>query len=122
MEWLQLVFVFLVGVITLLIYSMIKPKNFPPGPIGLPILGYLPFLKKTLHESLRDIGQGYGSVFSLPLGHKFIIVLNDWKAIKEALVVQTENFCGRPYTIIFNEVRKRTGKILIGLFWYLNSS
>lgn len=60
-----------------------------------------------MHESLRDIGRNYGSVYSLPLGHKFIIVLNDWRAIKEALLVQTENFTGRPYTIIFNEVRKR---------------
>lgn len=91
------------------ISSLTSQGNLPPGPKGIPLFGYLPFFKRNAFIELRDIGKKYGtSLFTIQLGLKRVIVLNDWKSVKEALVNQTDNFTGRPKTIIFNEIRERT--------------
>ncbi|XP_054720549.1 cytochrome P450 2J4-like [Uloborus diversus] len=61
-----------------------KKRNLPPGPYGVPYLGYLPFLGKKPHETLTRLSKKYGTVFSLNLGHSLVVVLNDWEAVKEA--------------------------------------
>ncbi|GFQ73968.1 hypothetical protein TNCT_450211 [Trichonephila clavata] len=38
-------------------------SNFPPGPIGLPIVGYLPFLSENTHLDLIELGKKYGDIF-----------------------------------------------------------
>lgn len=73
----------------------------PPGPAGLPIVGYLPFLGKEPHKKLAELGKTYGSVFSVRLGGRFAVVLNDYQAIKEAFVKQGWVFAGRPSSNIF---------------------
>ena len=41
-----------------------KPKfNLLPGPRGLPLLGYLPFLGKSPHQELSKLGEKYGGIF-----------------------------------------------------------
>lgn len=57
--------------------------RLPPGPMGLPIVGYLPFLSNKMHEDLTRLQQTYGGVFSLKLGSRFAVVLSDFKALKE---------------------------------------
>lgn len=49
-------------------------KLNPPGPIGLPILGYLPFLSKFAHEDFVKLSAKYGPVFSLKLGRQNVVV------------------------------------------------
>ncbi|CAN7943628.1 unnamed protein product, partial [Ixodes pacificus] len=62
-----------------------KNQTLPPGPRGLPLLGYLPFLEKNLHVKLRDLSREYGPVFGLKVGAANIVVLNDFESIKEGL-------------------------------------
>ncbi|GFS86312.1 hypothetical protein NPIL_466151 [Nephila pilipes] len=38
-------------------------SKIPPGPIGLPIVGYLPFLSKDVHLNLIELAKKYGDVF-----------------------------------------------------------
>ena len=47
-----------------------KPHpKFPPGPVGLPILGYVPiFQAKNIIEGLDTLHDKYGDVISLNLG------------------------------------------------------
>ncbi|CAL1272926.1 unnamed protein product [Larinioides sclopetarius] len=69
-------------------------SNFPPGPIGLPIVGYLPFLSEDLHLDFSKLGKKYGDVFSVRLGSQNIVVLHGAEAIKEAL--NKTEFLGKP--------------------------
>lgn len=63
-----------------------KKYNLPPGPRGLPFLGYLPYLLgKDPHLLLIDLSKKYGKVFSLYCGPKLCIVCNDWPSAEEGL-------------------------------------
>ncbi|KAK9879857.1 hypothetical protein WA026_008361 [Henosepilachna vigintioctopunctata] len=87
-------------VIVRLIQIIREAKSLPPGPWGLPILGSLPFLKGDLHLHFRDLAHKYGSLFSTRLGSQLIIVLSDYKTIRDAF--RKEEFTGRPKTEFTN--------------------
>ncbi|GBN45303.1 hypothetical protein AVEN_176454-1 [Araneus ventricosus] len=73
-----------------------KNSNLPPGPWGLPILVYYPFLTAT-HLDFTRLSKKYGKVFSFrTVGGRLIVVLNGHKTIKEVLVNRAEEFIGRP--------------------------
>ncbi|KAI4461068.1 cytochrome p450 [Holotrichia oblita] len=74
--------------------------HLPPGPWGLPILGSLPFLKGDLHLYFRDLTHKYGSLISTRLGSQLIVVLSDYKMIRDAF--RKEEFTGRPMTEFTN--------------------
>ncbi|OXA43400.1 Cytochrome P450 2J3 [Folsomia candida] len=74
--------------------SQKRPANFPPGPMGIPIFGYLPFLGATPHKKLGEIGTKWGPIFSLYYGSYPIVVLNTLPMIKDAL--RRDTFSGRP--------------------------
>lgn len=95
------------------------PRGLPPGPRGLPIVGYFPFLGKSPHEKFRQLGKKYGNVFSFYIGKQLIVVLNDLDAIKEALVYQGEIFSGRPDRMNINLKSKDNLSIETtdGSFW-----
>ncbi|KFM67322.1 Cytochrome P450 2J2, partial [Stegodyphus mimosarum] len=78
----------------LILRWVVKRKNFPPGPMGLPIVGYLPFLTKNVHLKLMDLGKKYGEVFSVRLGSEAIVILNSANVIREAF--SKSEFLGRP--------------------------
>ncbi|KAJ8020807.1 Cytochrome P450 81E8 [Holothuria leucospilota] len=61
-------------VITLVVVRYIKARrpvpNYPPGPMGLPIVGSLPqFLgREDYHRYFMELGEKYGSVCSYMFG------------------------------------------------------
>ncbi|KAL8238777.1 hypothetical protein R6Q59_015344 [Mikania micrantha] len=59
-----------------------KGTNLPPGPYGLPVVGYLPFLGHNLHERFTEMAHKYGPIFSLRLGSKFHVVVNSMDLAK----------------------------------------
>nr|XP_019957767.1 PREDICTED: cytochrome P450 2B4-like isoform X1 [Paralichthys olivaceus] len=90
-----------------------RPKNFPPGPPALPVLGNL--LHLSLENPLKDferLRKTYGDVYSLFLGPKPMVILNGQKAIKEALVTKAVDFAGRPDDLFINDIVRRRGIIL----------
>ena len=75
------------AIILLFIYAIFvkirKNSQLPPGPWGLPILGYLPFLDpKNPQKSMKKLSLKYGDIFSLQMGQLFCVVLSDPELIK----------------------------------------
>nr|XP_039258288.1 cytochrome P450 2J3-like [Styela clava] len=95
---------FIISILTFLLcyYMLRRPKNFPPGPQGLPIVGYVPFIAKNPAESLQKMKKTYGPIMSIQFGRKFWVILNDYDLINQALVKQSEKFSGRPKNFVFN--------------------
>ena len=60
--------------------------NFPPGPMGLPVIGYLPVVtEKNILVALDKIHDDYGKIVSVNLGpSKRIVVIGDYDILKEA--------------------------------------
>uniref|UniRef100_A0A3Q2CYN8 Cytochrome P450 2J6-like n=1 Tax=Cyprinodon variegatus TaxID=28743 RepID=A0A3Q2CYN8_CYPVA len=90
-----------------------RPKNFPPGPLSLPIFGSLLFL--NLENPLKDferLRESYGNVYSLFIGRKPAIIINGFKAMKEAIVIKSTDFAGRPQDLFINDVTQRKGVIM----------
>ncbi|XP_051807655.1 cytochrome P450 2F2-like [Acanthochromis polyacanthus] len=82
-----------------------RPKNFPPGPPVLPILGNTLYLNlQNPLDDLEKLRKSYGDVYSLFLGLKPNVVINGVKAMKEAMVIKAAEFAGRPQDTFLNDV------------------
>ncbi|CAM8901121.1 unnamed protein product [Rhodiola kirilowii] len=57
----------------------------PPGPRGLPLLGYLPFLGTDPHVTFANLSKVYGPIFKVQLGNKLHIVLSSPELVKEVV-------------------------------------
>ncbi|CAJ1060406.1 cytochrome P450 2J2-like [Xyrichtys novacula] len=75
----------------------LRPPGFPPGPWALPVVGntFSVDHNKT-HESLTQIARKYGDVYSLRMVRKWVVVLNGFDVLKEALVNQGDSVVDRP--------------------------
>ncbi|KAL1417930.1 hypothetical protein MTO96_026381 [Rhipicephalus appendiculatus] len=60
-------------------------RNLPPGPRGLPFLGYLPFMLKDGHLEAEALKKKYGNVIGAHLGSRYVVFLCDFDSIKAAL-------------------------------------
>ncbi|KAG8182768.1 hypothetical protein JTE90_023404 [Oedothorax gibbosus] len=63
----------------------IQSRNYPPGPFGLPLLGYWPFLGKYPNKTLCELSKKYGDIFSFYIGTQHMICVNDFRMSKEIL-------------------------------------
>ncbi|XP_045035920.1 methyl farnesoate epoxidase isoform X4 [Daphnia magna] len=83
-----------------LILKMTKrPHNFPPGPRGLPLVGYLPFFSswdpQYPHKAMKKISEVYGPVVGLYVGpSRPVISVCSHEAMKEAML--NDDLNGRP--------------------------
>nr|ALG05122.1 cytochrome P450 [Sinopodophyllum hexandrum] len=73
-------------------------RNAPPGPLGWPILGYLPYLTDRLHEDLFHLAKVHGPLFSLRMGQKPAIVVSSPEIAKEILKHKDSTFSSRTIT------------------------
>ncbi|PNF37031.1 putative cytochrome P450 303a1 [Cryptotermes secundus] len=115
--WLVLLlFVIILGLFVY--YDTKKPKNFPPGPPWVPVLGsalHVNRLRKQtgyLYRATAELANCYGPVVGLRVGKDRQVVLCGYEAIKEML--SREEFDGRPQGL-FYETRtwgKRRGVLL----------
>ena len=74
----------------------ITSKKSLPGPWGLPIVGYIPFLGRRMNKTITALSKRYGDVFQISIGTRKIVVVNGQKAIREALLTKGVDFAGRP--------------------------
>ena len=90
------VFVVTPVVVKLAMMANKKRYKLPPGPRGLPLVGYLPFFGKDPPVTFMELRKTYGDVISIRMGSWPTIVINGREAIREALVTKGDDFSGRP--------------------------
>ncbi|XP_055938577.1 cytochrome P450 18a1-like [Argiope bruennichi] len=92
----ELITAFLLGSLCVLLYFLFSGKQSKtlPGPYGLPLVGYIPFMSPKPYLDLQKFGKKYGGVFSLQLGSQYCIILDDYQSIKDAFA--QDAFLGRP--------------------------
>ncbi|XP_078524143.1 cytochrome P450 2J6-like isoform X2 [Lissotriton helveticus] len=85
-------------------------RRYPPGPTPLPIIGNLWTLKFEIrHETLMQLAETYGNIFTVWLGQKPVVVLNGCQTIRDGLLSHSEELSGRPITPLFEEISKGKG-------------
>ncbi|XP_073399243.1 cytochrome P450 2K1-like isoform X2 [Dendrobates tinctorius] len=86
--------------------------KMPPGPMPLPVIGNLHLLDLNRpHESLMQLSEKYGEIFTLHFGPKKMVILAGYKIIKEALVTRADDFGERAIAPIFEIASKGHGII-----------
>ncbi|GFY75841.1 cytochrome P450 18a1 [Trichonephila inaurata madagascariensis] len=91
-------------------------KKQLPGPTGLPIVGYIPFMTTKPYVKLTELSKTYGPIYKMRLGSIDIIVITDYELMKEAF--SKDVFMGRPPDLPFelSEETIRT-EALSGMPW-----
>ncbi|XP_064082744.1 cytochrome P450 18a1-like [Macrobrachium nipponense] len=77
-----------------------RGRLLPPGPWGLPIIGFLPFMSNEVHKMFFRLAKKYGQVYRIQVGEKLFVILTDPKVIKEAF--RREEFNVRPSTALYD--------------------
>uniref|UniRef100_A0A667XMB0 Uncharacterized protein n=1 Tax=Myripristis murdjan TaxID=586833 RepID=A0A667XMB0_9TELE len=106
-HWVDIQSLLLFTVLFLLIADYLKtrrPSSFPPGPWALPFVGNIFTVDfNRAHKTLTQVQHHrldvklsnctYGDVYSLRMGQTWMVVLNGFQIVKEALVTQGDSTC-----------------------------
>ncbi|XP_029427605.1 cytochrome P450 2F5-like [Rhinatrema bivittatum] len=106
-----LLLIFLTTCFVLMYWKMLKEKShLPPGPVPLPLIGNLMQLNtKDPVKSLMKLHEKYGPVYTIFWGPQPSLVLCGYKAVKEALIDQGEEFGARGDYPVFLSYTKGHG-------------
>ncbi|KAL5551077.1 hypothetical protein UlMin_001253 [Ulmus minor] len=74
-------------------------SQLPPGPRGLPLIGYIPFLTSDLHLEFFKLATLYGPIYKLWFANQLTIVINSPSLIKEVVRDQDIIFANRDTTV-----------------------
>ncbi|XP_043921523.1 cytochrome P450 2F2-like [Protopterus annectens] len=102
--------VLFVLLMTLVFWKWTRPRNFPPGPWALPIIGN--FLQIDYRNPLPDLEKmckKFGNVYSIYLGVHAVVIVRGYKAVKEALIGHNAELLDRPFDPIFYAISKNRG-------------
>ena len=69
-----------------------KRRQLPPGPMGLPIVGYIPFLPFDYEDKMRQLFKRYGRMFTLTLGSSDVVFVADIELLKSMMKQDVFNY------------------------------
>ncbi|XP_044836461.1 cytochrome P450 2K1-like [Mauremys mutica] len=104
----------LAGGLVAFIYFLTRSKksicSLPPGPPPLPLIGNLNVvdLKKPF-QSLMELSEKYGNIFTVHFGPRKTVVLAGYETIKDALLNHAEEFGERAEIPIFRKTTHGNG-------------
>ncbi|TYJ98337.1 cytochrome P450 81D1-like [Cucumis melo var. makuwa] len=78
---------------------LLRPRwlNLPPTPLfWLPLIGHLHLLKHPVHQTLQNLSQKYGHVFSLRFGSRLVVVVSSPSAVQECFTKNDIILANRP--------------------------
>ncbi|KAK8037829.1 cytochrome P450 [Apiospora marii] len=82
-----------------------RPKDFPPGPPTMPLVGNLHQVpSEKRHLQFGTWAREYGPVYSLMLGTKVMIVLNSDIAVKELIDRRGAIYSSRPEAYVAQDI------------------
>ncbi|CAM5086801.1 unnamed protein product, partial [Natator depressus] len=104
----------LAGGLVAFIYFLTSSKksicSLPPGPPPLPLIGNLNVVDlKKLFQSLMELSEKYGNIFTVHFGSRKAVVLAGYENIKDALLNHAEEFGERAEIPIFRKTKHRNG-------------
>lgn len=103
----------LLGFATLVLWLTLKYFNsirgLPPGPWGLPVIGYLHRIDpKNPYLTLSHLAHRYGPIYSLQMGKLLAVVISEHRLIKEAF--NKDEFTGRADLYLTHGIMQGYGK------------
>ncbi|KAK8678580.1 hypothetical protein V6N13_144077 [Hibiscus sabdariffa] len=98
-------FSFILIIISILLSALIfksivqkrkTPRNLPPSPPALPIIGHLHLLKQPVHRTLHQLSEKYGPVLLLQFGTRKVLLVSSASAAEECFTRNDIIFANRP--------------------------
>ncbi|XP_030462493.1 cytochrome P450 81E8-like [Syzygium oleosum] len=88
------------SLVMLYIFLTREPKNLPPSPPSLPIIGHLHHLKLPLHRTLHRLSTKYGPIMSLRFGVRRFVVVSSLPLAEECFTKNDIVLANRPKLFI----------------------
>ena len=86
------------------IKSLIRWRKLPPGPWGLPYIGYGIFIPYQFEDHLKQLFAKYGKIFSLTIYGQDVVMISDLEMIKKCMLKDVFNY--RPHDWFFTLIDK----------------
>ena len=91
-------------VVVYFIKSLIRWRKLPPGPWGLPFIGYGIFIPYQFENYFKKLVAKYGKVFSLTIYGQDVVMISDIDLIKKCMLKDVFNY--RPHDWMFTALDK----------------
>lgn len=109
MSFFVYVIIVLVVIFTRAFYNNRKKLRLPPGPSGVPLLGYLPWIDpESPHVSLTNLARKYGPICGLHMGSVYTVLLSDPRLVRQAFA--KDAFAGRAPLYLTHGMMQGYGK------------
>ncbi|KAI3918292.1 hypothetical protein MKX01_041612 [Papaver californicum] len=76
-----------------------RSSRLPPGPLGVPTVGNLPFIHPELHRYFAKLTIKYGAIIKFKIGSKLVIVLGSPELAEVVLKEFDSTFANRDPTV-----------------------
>ncbi|XP_070801985.1 cytochrome P450 2J2-like [Pituophis catenifer annectens] len=85
-------------------------RNYPPGPLPLPLIGGLWRIGTKLSEdAFTKLSKQYGDIYTVWLWHQPVVVISGFHAVKESLINCSQDFADRPLSSFLLKICKGKG-------------
>ena len=91
-----------------LLWLRAQQQQLPPGPMGVPLLGYLPWIdSEAPYETFARLSGRYGRIYSLKLGGMLAVFVSDPQLVRQAF--SRHVFSGRAPLYLTHGIMKGHG-------------
>ncbi|XP_055502991.1 LOW QUALITY PROTEIN: steroid 17-alpha-hydroxylase/17,20 lyase-like [Leucoraja erinacea] len=94
-----------------LVQRKLKGEKYPKCLPSFPLIGSLLSLRSNLapHLHFQNLQKTHGNLFSLMMGPRYVVVINNYQYAKEVLIKKGKIFAGRP-SLVSMDLLSRDGK------------